>query len=59
MKSCCFVPYRKGLPDTEMQADGAQVTQAVQAIQRAAELDAAGAAALLRQAQLRLQLLDC
>ena len=54
-----FVPYRKGLPYTEMQPDGAQVSQTLQAIQNAADLDVAGAAALLRQAQLRIQLLHC
>ena len=53
---CCCVPCRKGLLSVEMQPDGAQVAQTLQAMQRAAEMDPTGAAALLRQAQIRAQL---
>lgn len=35
---------------------GAQLAQTAQAMQRAAELDVVGAAAMLRQAQVRVQL---
>ena len=50
------MPCRKGVPYMEMQAEDLQVTQTAEAIRRAADLDVVGAAALLRQAQMRLQL---